>query len=428
MPRFGWYGDDFTGATDTLANLAHAGQRAMLFLRVPSSVELEAAGVLDAVGIAGAARAMSPEAMAAELAPVGRFFADLGVRVLHYKTCSTFDSAPNTGNIAAAITALQHAFPASFVPILGGQPNIGRFCLFSTLFAAAGSGGDVHRLDRHPTMSVHPVTPMAEADLRRHLTQLGLPGVSSVHYPAYDAGAGALSERLGDDPHAVLFDVSRESDLDVIGQVIWSRAQERPLLAVGASSVAQALIRAWQPATPPEKFTLSPADGPVFVMVGSLSPITRAQVNAAHSFTHLEITNAMLNGDTAALADLRAVACSLLQKGISVLVHTAEPQSHDMVQPALTAQVSRITADFVLDVMEQVALGRLCVAGGDTSSQAALAMDAWGLAYAGNLGPGVTLCRLHSHSLLLDGLEVVLKGGQMGRINLFETLIYGDDL
>ncbi|MFP5512923.1 MAG: nucleotide-binding domain containing protein [Alphaproteobacteria bacterium] len=33
-------------------------------------------------------------------------------------------------------------------------------------------------IDRHPTMSVHPVTPMAEADLRRHLAAQGLDGVA----------------------------------------------------------------------------------------------------------------------------------------------------------------------------------------------------------------------------------------------------------
>jgi uncharacterized protein YgbK (DUF1537 family) len=37
MPRLGWYGDDFTGATDTLACVAEAGLRTMLFTRLPSA-------------------------------------------------------------------------------------------------------------------------------------------------------------------------------------------------------------------------------------------------------------------------------------------------------------------------------------------------------------------------------------------------------
>ena len=75
--RHTWYGDDFTGASDTLATLAGAGLRAMLFLGVPSPRHVAAAGPLDALGIAGAARAMDAAAMRAELEPVARFLASL---------------------------------------------------------------------------------------------------------------------------------------------------------------------------------------------------------------------------------------------------------------------------------------------------------------------------------------------------------------
>ncbi|HEY9270619.1 four-carbon acid sugar kinase family protein, partial [Achromobacter sp.] len=69
-PRLGWYGDDFTGATDTLAETARAGLRSLLFLGVPTQEQLRRAGPLDAIGIAGAARAMSPADMETELRSV----------------------------------------------------------------------------------------------------------------------------------------------------------------------------------------------------------------------------------------------------------------------------------------------------------------------------------------------------------------------
>ena len=118
-PRYGWYGDDFTGATDTLATLAEAGQRALLFLRIPTSAQLTSAGPLDAVGIAGATRAMAPDAMARELDEAGRFFAALGVSLLHYKCCSTFDSAPEIGSLGAAARALRPYFPNPLLPVIG---------------------------------------------------------------------------------------------------------------------------------------------------------------------------------------------------------------------------------------------------------------------------------------------------------------------
>ena len=55
-PWYGYYGDDFTGATDTLAHLARAGLRAILFMALPTAEQLSAAGPLDAVGVAGTAR------------------------------------------------------------------------------------------------------------------------------------------------------------------------------------------------------------------------------------------------------------------------------------------------------------------------------------------------------------------------------------
>lgn len=96
----------------------------MLFMGVPSAQALVAAGPLDAIGIAGAARAMAPDAMRAELTGVGQFFRQVAPTVLHYKVCSTFDSAPHVGNIACAIQTLHPSVDNRWVPILGGQPSL----------------------------------------------------------------------------------------------------------------------------------------------------------------------------------------------------------------------------------------------------------------------------------------------------------------
>ena len=121
-PAYGWYGDDFTGATDTLSTIARRGQRAFLFLDVPSEEHLAAVGTLHAIGIAGAARTMTPAQMREKLPAIGRFFADRGVRLLHYKCCSTFESAPEVGNLAVAIEILRGEVANPLVPIVGGQP------------------------------------------------------------------------------------------------------------------------------------------------------------------------------------------------------------------------------------------------------------------------------------------------------------------
>ena len=41
------------------------------------------------------------------------------------------------------------------------------------------------------------------------------------------------------------------------------------------------------------------------------------------------------------------------------------------------------------------------------------------------MGAGASLCRVHSDDASLDGMEVMLKGGQMGTLDVFERLVHG---
>jgi uncharacterized protein YgbK (DUF1537 family) len=421
-PSYGWYGDDFTGATDTLASLAERDIRALLFLRIPTAEQIAAAGPLDAIGIAGATRSMTPDAMATELAAAGRFLADTGIGILHYKCCSTFDSASHVGSLGAAARALRRHFANPFLPIVGGQPNLGRYCLFGNLFAAAGSGGPVHRIDRHPTMSVHPVTPMAEADLRRHLAVQGLERIELVDYRSYE-GAGTddtLAARLASAPNAVLLDVARTEDLAVIGRLLRRQMEAGPMLAIGPSSVAQALATAWPGARKGAVVSAptTPHTGPVLALVGSLSPVTRAQVEASSAYERLGIDTASLVSEPAYAFALEQDVRARLAAGHHVMLVTDRPSQ----APGNAESVALATGRLLRGIMATAEIRRLVVAGGDTSSLAVKSLDIWGLSYRAPLVPGAPLCRTHSDNPRLDGLDIVLKGGQMGPVGFFDAV------
>jgi uncharacterized protein YgbK (DUF1537 family) len=426
MLRHVWYGDDFTGASDTLATLAAAGLRALLFTRVPSAAQLDRAGPLDALGIAGTARALAPAAMRDELAPAADFFATLRAPVTHYKCCSTFDSAANVGNLAVGLQALRRDAHRAVVPIVGGQPSLGRFCAFGELYATASAGGEVHRIDRHPTMSRHPVTPMLEADLRRHLTAQGLAKVASIDLRALDEAGDAALDTAFDAcrADALLFDVTREAHLSRIGRLLCQRAERQPLLALGASSVAQALVAHWQTqglATPPAH-AVAPAAGPVFLLVGSLSPVSAAQANAASGYESIDIPAQALVDDESRIDSLAARCVERLRDGRSVLARTRS----DAVEAAPPLAVAEACARLLVRVLERAPqLRRVGVAGGDTSSFALRALDPWALSWAGSLAAGVPLLRAHADDPALDGLELMLKGGQMGPPDVFERLWRG---
>ncbi|AYD65189.1 four-carbon acid sugar kinase family protein [Achromobacter sp. B7] len=496
-PSICWYGDDFTGATDTLAEVARAGLRGLLFLGVPTPEQLRRAGPLDAIGIAGAARAMPPTDMETELRSVGRFMAGTGARVLHYKCCSTFDSAPHVGSIGVAIRELRRHMPNRLVPIVGGQPSIGRYCSFAQLFARAGAAPEVYRIDRHPVMSQHPVTPMHEADLRRHLAAQGLEGIRSVPHIAYprlrgagDAGASGamgasgatgasgamgavgandvaqldawIDDLINTSDGPVLFDVTGDEQLAVIGRLIWRAAASAPLLAVGPSSVQQALARAAAFERDASVFQrdkavagpdghaaahggkmaardattsllsgvvpLAPASGPVLVMAGSLSPVTARQISASTRYKHQPLQVQALLASPAYVAEQIQSAVAALAQGHNVLVHTDRPeQAVTSDEAASTARATAQLAAAIITASAQAGtrLARVGIAGGDTSSQATLALGLWGLQFRCVLAPGVTVSVARSDNPVVDGVELMLKGGQMGGDDLFDRLVVG---
>lgn len=440
-PAVVYYGDDFTGATDTLGTAARAGLRALLFLKTPDEARLARAGALDVLGIAGAARAMTPEEMQAELRPVEALFRSLGARVLHYKTCSTFDSAPHIGSIGAAVRLLRAAVEQPWTAIVGGQPNLGRYCLFGNLFAAAGNGGEVFRIDRHPTMSRHPVTPMDEADLRMHLAKQGLADVRCMPFTAASRGSDALDTALRQALHsppadAVLFDVVDASQLGAIGDVLWARAQESTLLAVGPSSVVDALSTAMPPSREElqrrrngarvAQMSLTPASSPVLVLAGSLSPVSARQVAAAVSFDTVWLDAPMLaQRDDATLTGHADAIAGSLARGRNVLACTRTPGTMPSGGGLDAQALARAGGDLLAKVLAATPLRRIGIAGGDTSSHAVQALDAWGLSYIADMGAGASLCRVHSDDAKLDGMEIMLKGGQMGTDDVLERLVHG---
>jgi uncharacterized protein YgbK (DUF1537 family) len=328
-----------------------------------------------------------------------------------------------------------------FVPVIGGQPSLGRYCAFGNLFARMGDAGEAYRIDRHPTMSRHPVTPMQEADLRRHLAQQGLNGVALIDVLALacaddEAFQAAIDAVLVDKPDAVLLDVIDANHLARIGAAVWRRALREPLLALGSSSVAQALIAHWRASGelrgPDSMATVIPADEPVFVLAGSQSPVTARQVDAvrvprderAAHFECVAVEVDSIVGQPAALEAVARKCADLLNRGRGVLAHTTPVRTGGPAALEVAHAGGRLLAN-VLTLAPRVR--RVGVAGGDSSSLAVQALGGWGLSHAGPLAPGVALTRLHADTPRLDGMELMLKGGQMGPPDVFERLVHGCD-
>ena len=408
-PVLAWYGDDFTGSGAVMEVLSFAGLPAVLFLDPPTPEMLARFPGIRAVGLASDARTRSPDWMCAELPAAFAALSALGAPILHYKLCSTLDSAPHIGSIGTA--AEIGLAPGALAPLVVAAPQIGRWQAFGTLFARAGDG-DIHRLDRHPTMSVHPVTPMHEADVLRHLAQQTNLPLNLIDLVDLKAGRGparlAEAEASGG---IVALDVIDDESLAAAGALLW----QSPGFVLGSQGIEYALVAAWQEAgliaPPPKPAPLAPVDR-VAIVSGSCSPVTAAQIDHAEAAGFEIVPLDPRAPDWTAAGD---AALAALARGRSPLVATARGSS----DPAVTdgAQIGQGLGRLLDRLVREAGLTRAVIAGGDTSSHAARGLGLVALTAETAIAPGAALLRGHR----ADGssIEIALKGGQMGPPDFF---------
>jgi uncharacterized protein YgbK (DUF1537 family) len=422
---YAWLGDDFTGSTDVLECLAEGGVPAVLFLRPPTPELLVQFPDARAIGLASDSRSRSPEWMDAELPALYVGLAALGPKVVHYKTCSTFDSAPHRGSIGRAVE-LGLAAIGGPVPILVGAPDLRRYLIFGNLFAAAGDA--VYRIDRHPTMSRHPATPMHEADLRRHLAaQTDLP-ISLVDLPTLQSGGAAAKFAAADPKSAVMFDGVDAASLAAAGRVLWAAADQRRVFGAGSSGLTNALLAEWRDLGLASGIAPGARAGDVeqlLVVSGSCSPVTSDQIGVAleAGYAGVELAPDALMSDPAEIDRVVEAAVAALATGRSCVLYTARgPLSGgEAAGDALGKALGRM----VKAILARHPLPRILFAGGDTSSHAVAELGVDALTWAARLQRGAPLCRVHAAGSLLDGLELVLKGGQIGSPDFFERVRRG---
>jgi uncharacterized protein YgbK (DUF1537 family) len=443
-----YYGDDFTGSTDAMEAMTAAGVPTLLCLETPTAELLARFPAVRCVGLAGSSRGRDPAWMDAELPAAFASLAALGAPMLQYKVCSTFDSSREVGSIGRAIDLGVAQMGGRWAPMIVGAPRLRRYQMFGNLFAAVDGTG--YRLDRHPTMSRHPVTPMREADLRLHLREQTARRIELIDMLALRSGRAATQLRTfeGDDVPVVMLDVLDEETLQAAGELAWTQRGEG-VFSASSSGLQYALAaywrsRGWLPAVPS-----LPVAAPVpliAVVSGSCSPVTARQIQHARAdgfhTERLDLRAALGSATGGAEIDRAAdAAIAALRRGTSALVFSAEGPDDPTVrgfdtiasEAGLTRsdaarRIGQALAGVMKRMLDQVELPRVVVAGGDSSGEVAGALGITALSVAAALAPGSPLCRAWSATLGRDGLEIVLKGGQIGGASFFAEVLAGVSL
>ncbi|GAA5013829.1 four-carbon acid sugar kinase family protein [Actinopolymorpha pittospori] len=410
MPRIGFYGDDFTGSVDALLQFRRAGLSGVLV--TSNDVEIPTDDI-DVVGIAGVARSLPTAAMAAEVVPALRRLLDLEPIVVQYKACSTADSSATVGSLGRAIELSRKLFPAAPVPVLFAQPDFGRYTFFSHHFAR--DGDLIHRLDRQPTMVSHPVTPATESDLRRHLASQTTAAISALHWPTI-ADAQRLEAALDSGAETVVVcDAFTNEQIDRVAAAILA-GPHQPRFVLGSGGLSGGLGRAMDVPhrLPPPACDPTPAAGPTLVLNGSRSAGTRGQVEAA-ARAGWPTLDLFAPATPQRAARLHAAGSDL------VVDAAATPRSG----PSISQAVEVGLADLADTCLRRNPATRLVVCGGDTSGKVLRRLGVERLTVVGQPWGNVALCEASGAAPHVRRVELVLKGGQMGHLDLFDDVRQG---
>jgi len=439
--RLTFYGDDFTGSTDVMESLALLDIPTALFMNVPDAVHVQnyqfrnpkfKSRKIESVGIAGISRSCATPVLEKELPIIFEKIAKLHADYFHYKICSTFDSSPEIGNIGRAIEIACHYFYSEKIPLLVGMPRLNRFVVFGNLFARIN--GFSYRLDRHPTMSKHPITPMDESDLLKHLANqtnltsesidvLSLDGDEKSLYLHYES----IQEKI------VLFDTITNDHLLIIGKLITLNWKQRNQLLVGSSAVENALFA--QDATSKLDFEKAGKASKMLVISGSCSPVTATQIKYAEQkgFHTLAIDAVKLlneNERTMEILRIQNIVSGRLQSNNPVICYSAlgfEDPSVNQVKNIEGGQekLPVVLGELLKGLIEKTKPDRVVAAGGDTSGKITQLLEIESLEFLMPLAPGAPMCIAHSKNSATDNLQIILKGGQNGDETFFEKAYLG---
>jgi uncharacterized protein YgbK (DUF1537 family) len=293
------------------------------------------------------------------------------------------------------------------------------------LFASAPDG-TIHRIDRHP-MSRHPVTPMRESDLRRHLqkqTTLPIGHISHTELHTNASTTEALERELSAGARAVLFDTIDSHSLVTATDQLWNSALEQPLFCAASSGLTTGLISAWRKQGILQTQISSPtldSVSPLLVISGSCSIATSRQIDWAsrHGFhtIHADPTELLdrLGGETY-LDSLTHRLTTILDRGEDAVLYTSLFSSPSEFAGEALGTTLSLT---LRRLLATTSVSRVVLCGGDTSSHAVQQLGVLALTWKASLQTGAPLCHVHFDDRQTRPLELVLKGGQVGTEDFF---------
>ena len=411
MAILGVIADDFTGATDIAGMLVKGGMRTIQTIGVPAKGTIP--DDVDAVVVALKTRSIAAADAIAQSLDALKALQAAGCVRFFFKYCSTFDST-DAGNIGPVGDALLDALKAKQAIYCPAFPVNGRTIFFGHLFV-----GDVLLSDSH--MKHHPLTPMTDASLVRVLARQTPHKVGLVALKQVQSGSAVLRESLdrlaADGVRHVVVDAVADTDLGIIGEAIGDDT-----LVTGGSGVALGLPAAYRRrglmAHRSGADTLPKIEGAAAVLAGSCSAATLGQI-AAFKGAHMALdTDAICRGEDVAGKALDWTK-GKLGNGPILLSASDKPEAVKALQVKYGVEKSSQAIERTMAALARglvaAGVGRLVVAGGETSGAVVSALDVTALRIGPEIDPGVPW----TASVGAKPILLALKSGNFGAPDFF---------
>jgi uncharacterized protein YgbK (DUF1537 family) len=411
----GCIADDFTGGTDLAGMLVKAGMRTVQLIGVPDGPP---PADVDAVVIALKSRTSPVDDAVAESLAALRWLREAGCRQFYFKYCSTFDSTPR-GNIGPVAEALMRALDTDFTIACPALPANGRTIYQGYLFV-----GNVPLSECG--MRYHPLTPMTDANLVRVLQQQAARKVGLVDHATVSRGEASIRARFAalreEGLGFAVVDALSNADLDAIA----AACADLPLVT-GGSGIALGLPQNFRRrgllASNVVADGLPKTGGLRAVISGSCSVATQRQVDVMRaSFPSFNVDPLRLARGEDVVSAALDWAGSRIGREPVLIYATATPEAVRQVQAELgVGQAGQLVEQALATIalgLVRAGVGRMIVAGGETSGAVVKALGVKGLRIGPEIDPGVPwTSTLHD-----DGtppLALALKSGNFGSEDFF---------
>ena len=405
--RLGCIADDITGGTDLALALTKNGLKVVQILGDDDAPIPDTDAVVISLKIRTAPKS---EATTKAMKALGAL-KEWGASQIYFKYCSTFDST-SEGNIGPIAEALNSRIKSEVVPFVPAFPENGRTVCQGHLYVNG-------TLLSKSSMKDHPLTPMTESNLRRHLTpQLETGQVGLIPLETIENGPKAIEDAMQNafetGHNFLIFDCMQDAHISAIA----TACEDLPLLT-GGSAFAGAIARLSSVETQAVSEAAFPQrNGPIAILSGSCSAASIEQIKNAKSFCPvLPLRMESHPADLVSEAQLQmndGVICISSTTSSDIVTETQTQYGKAAAGEAIEQKFADIAAG-----LYQAGFRTFVIGGGETSGAVASALGLKSLAVGPEITPGVPWMTDTGQS----GITIAFKSGNFGGPEFFTQAV-----